>query len=308
MPVLLITILTDGAIALVACGVPTWFVVSLIRKKQNRGNGPWPAMAAVLWLAWCIVVYGSFVEPRLLQVGRHEIVLTPQGTPPSQTLTVALISDTHLGIFRHEAWMRTVVNRVNELEPDVVLLAGDLASNLAGTEEFRPMRDLNAPLGKFAVLGNWDYRAGAVDVRKALGSQGVPLLLNRSVQLDVNGRTVSIIGLDDLKYGKPDIVEASKDVPEDAVKIVLVHNPDGVIQGDAVGADLVLAGHTHCGQIRIPSIGPVTPLPTTIGQKFDCGLFQFGPTQLFITPGVGESTARARFFDPPEISLLRIRF
>jgi len=93
-----------------------------------------------------------------------------------------------------------------------------------------------------------------------------------------------------------------------AKKILLVHNPDATPLAETRGIDLVLAGHTHAGQIRLPYIGAVPHLPITIGQQFDKGYFPFGQTRLFITPGVGESTARARFFDPPEISLVTLTF
>lgn len=307
MPVLAITIITDGLIALVACGAPTWFVVSAVRKSQGRGKGPWP-MAAVLWFVWIVVVYGSFVEPRMLQVNAQDVVLASSKAEATHELRVALISDTHLGAFRHEAWLRTVVDRINTLEPDVVIVAGDMASSLAGAGEFRPFKDLKTKYGTYAVLGNWDYRAGAVDVRKALGSQDVKLLVNRAVSLDVGGRTVSLIGLDDAKHGMPDIEAAMREVPEGALKLLLSHTPDAVLSADAFDVDLVLAGHTHCGQIRLPFIGSVAHLPTHIDQSYDCGDFQAGPTRLFITPGVGESTARARLFNPPEISLLTLYF
>src|SRR5690606_13557918 len=132
MSVFALTLLTDGFIALVVGGIPTWFAVSAARKRKHKGSGPWP-LAAALWLLWALVVYAAFVEPRLLQVGRHDVIVAPSGTPLTRELKVALISDTHIGQFRHGSWLQTLVRRINALQPDVVVIAGDIASTLAGT-------------------------------------------------------------------------------------------------------------------------------------------------------------------------------
>jgi predicted MPP superfamily phosphohydrolase len=300
---MLLTLIYDSVIAIVVGAVPTYFAVTVVRKRRHKGSGP-GIIGALLALVWLVVVYGSFIEPRLLQVGRTSISIG-EG---SRSLRVALISDTHLGQYRHREWLETVVARINALKPDIVLVGGDIASAPAGYEEFQPFAKLQSTFGTYAVLGNWDYRAGAVDVRKRLGSYKVKLLVNKSVPLEVDGQKISLIGLDDVEYGQPDIDVAMKDVPPDAKKILMVHNPDATPLAETRGIDLVLAGHTHAGQVRLPFLGPVPNLPITIGQQFDKGYFPFGQTRLFITPGVGESGTRARFFDPPEISFVTITF
>ncbi len=293
----------DSVIAMVVGAVPTYFAVTVVRKRRKKGSGP-GVIGAALALIWVVVVYGSFVEPRMLTVGRTDVNIG--GT--QHALKVALISDIHLGEYRHRDWLETVVARINALKPDVVLVDGDIVSNAAGYEEFQPFMKLQSRFGTYAVLGNWDYRAGAVDVRKHLGSYGVKLLVNKSVPLDIDGRTVSLIGLDDQMYGQPDVDLAMKDVPPGAKKLLLAHEPDIAPLAEMRGIDLVLSGHTHGGQIRLPLVGAVAHLPIKIGQQFDMGLFPFGQTQLFITPGIGESGPRARLFDPPQISFVTITF
>lgn len=301
---MLLTLIYDGIIALVVGSVPTYFAVTLARKHRKKGNGP-GIIGVPLAIVWLVVVYGSFIEPRLLQVGRETISI---GDGSSHALRVAFISDTHMGQYRHREWLDTLVSRINALHPDIVLVGGDIASQPSGYEEFQPFARLQSTYGTYAVLGNWDYAAGAIDVRKHLGSYKVKLLVNKSVPLDVDGQKVSLIGLDDTTEGQPDIDLAMKDVPQDAKKILLVHNPDAAQIAETRGIDLVLAGHTHAGQVRLPFIGPVPHMPIKIGQQFDKGYFPFGQTRLFITPGVGESGTRARFLDPPEISFLTITF
>ncbi|MEY4723159.1 MAG: hypothetical protein RLZZ324_672 [Candidatus Parcubacteria bacterium] len=261
---------------------------------------------------WCVVFYGSFIEPRSLVVKDYALDVSSYATQHAdaavpRTLLVAVISDLHMGTYRHAEWLAKVVATVNARHPDVVLIAGDLASNDIGIREFAPLAGLKPRYGTFAVLGNWDYRAGAVEVRKALGSQGVKLLVNRSVRL-ADDVAVRIVGLDDLEFGKTDWDKALSEVTPGEMPLILVHNPDVVMKAEVLGLPLVIAGHTHGGQIRLPFIGPVVRLPDQIGNRFDRGLLKYGPVNLFITPGVGESGPRARLLQPPEVSMLRLTY
>ncbi|MEY4745043.1 MAG: hypothetical protein RL272_988 [Candidatus Parcubacteria bacterium] len=297
------TLIFDGIIALVVGTVPVYFVAALKRQREHSGGGP-GLFGAVAALVWLVVVYGSFIEPRMLTVRDYGVRIGDGG----RTLTIAFISDTHIGQYRHREWLERVVARINALDPDLVVIDGDIVSTAAGLEELAPLAGLRSRYGTFATLGNWDYRVGAVDVRKRVESYRVEVLTNESVPIIVDGTEVRLVGLDDVLYGRPDADAAFRDVQDGVPAIMLVHNPDAAPLAESRGAALVLSGHTHGGQIRLPLVGPVPHLPITIGQQFDKGLFYFGPTRLFITPGVGESGPRARLFDPPEISFLRVTF
>src|SRR5512135_680811 len=297
------TLIFDGIIALIVGTVPVYFVGAIVRRRERKGDGP-GLFGAVAALVWLVVVYGSFIEPRLLTVRRYDVRIGDGG----HAFTVALVSDTHLGQYRHREWLEQVVRRIDALGPDLVVVDGDIVSNAAGMEELAPLADLRSRFGTYATLGNWDYHVGAVDVRKRVESYRVEVLTNESVPLVVDGAPLRLAGLDDVRYGKPDIDAALREVPKGTPTILLVHNPDAAPLAESRGVNLVLAGHTHGGQVRLPFFGPVPHLPITIGQQFDEGLFYYGPSRLFITPGVGESGARARLFDPPEISFLRVTF
>lgn len=294
-----LSILFELAIAAVVAVAPIAIVFAW-RRPGGRGR----VFAALALTVWAVIVYGSFIEPRLLTVRRYDMRLGAG----SERLRVAVVSDAHLGFYKHAEWVERIVAHINAESPDVVVLAGDLASTLAGTAAFPPFRGLRAKDGAYAVLGNWDYRAGAVDVRKAIESAGVEVLTNESVPIGGHAREVRLIGLDDYQYGKPDWDAALRDVPPGALTIVAAHNPDFAPEGELRGVDLMIAGHTHCGQIRLPLIGPLPALPDALGRRFDCGPFSYGPMKLFITRGVGESGTRARLFDPPEISILNLTF
>ncbi len=288
----------DIAIALIVGAVPVWFVVT-----RKQGWGVLHLLAAVVWV---VIVYGSFIAPRFLVVKEYTVDLRKDAASSSRSLDLAVISDTHLGKYRHREWVQKVVDRINTLHPDAVLLAGDLATTIAGTAAFPPLRDLRAPFGACAALGNWDYRAGAVDVRKALGSYNVKTLVNRSVSFEKEGQKFRLIGIDDIQLGKPDWQKAIADSAPNEIPILLVHNPDAAQQAEVFDIPLVIAGHTHGGQIRLPVLGPVPRIPTMLGNHFDRGAFTLGTVTLFITPGVGESGPRARLFQSPEISLLHV--
>lgn len=297
------TLIFDGIIALIVGAVPAYFAGAIVRQRERKGDGP-GLFGAVAALVWLVVVYGSFIEPRLLTVRRYDVRMGDGG----RELTIALISDTHLGQYRHREWLEKVVSRIDALGPDLVIVDGDMVSTAAGLEELAPLADLRSRYGTYAALGNWDYHVGAVDVRKRVESYRVEVLTNESVPLTVGGAPLRLAGLDDVRYGKPDIDAALREVPEGVPTILIAHNPDAAPLAESRGVDLVLAGHTHGGQVRLPFLGPVPHMPVAIGQQFDEGLFFFGPTRLFITPGVGESGPRARLFDPPEISFLRVTF
>ena len=289
----------DLVIAFVIGAVPVWFVVT-----RKNGWGPLHFIAGIVWV---VVAYGSFIAPRSLVVKEYSVDLRAAGSQATgRSLDLAVISDLHLGKYRHLEWTRKVVDRINALHPDAVLLAGDLATTIAGTAAFPPLRDLHSAFGAYAALSNWDYRAGAVDVRKALGSYGVQTLVNRSVPIEKNGQTFRIVGLDDIQYGKPDMQKALAEVHANEIPILFVHNPDAEQQAEVHDVPLVIAGHTHGGQIRLPLIGPVPRIPTKLGNHYDRGAFSVGAITLFITPGVGESGPRARLFQPPEISFLHV--
>jgi len=315
MSVRLTVLIFDGITAFLLAVIPLYFVE--LRQRARGLKLPSPELhylaAALLAAVWLVVFYGSFIEPRLLTVGRYDVGLGSAGG----RLKVAVVGDTHLGVYQGRDWLQRVVDRTNAEQPDLVLLGGDYVVNMPALDDLEPLKNLKAKYGVYAVLGNFDYRVGAVDVRERLGSYGVKTLVNRSVPLDLAGRPLDaaqglrrlrLIGLDDYWYGDPDWTKALAGVEPNAVKIVLAHNPDLAPKGEASGVDLMIAAHTHGGQVRLPFIGPLTKLPIAIGQRFDKGLFDFGPMKLFITPGVGESGVRARLFDPPEISILNLSF
>ncbi len=264
------------------------------------------ALASVLAIGWILLFYGSFVEPRLLTTKITTVSLTPQ---PMHGMTAAVIGDFEVGPYKGEAWVREVVERSNAKKPDVVFLLGDyVAEDPALASELQPLRDLTAPIGVFAVLGNHEGgRGDAEAVEQALASYGITVLRNETARLTVGETRLVLAGVDDLDTNGS-VDETVKGLTPDELVILLAHSPDVVLSPASQVADLVLAAHTHGGQIRLPFIGPLTAIPDALGNAYDMGRFDYQGIPLFITPGVGESGPRARLFDPPQISFLQINF
>jgi uncharacterized protein len=237
-------------------------------------------------------------------------------------LKILLVTDVHLGPFLRPAALERVFERLLSARPDLVLLGGDLAT--ARIEEFPPgaaaFRTLRAPLGVFAVLGNHDHYTGQPDrIRRHLVEWGIEVLHNRCITLEAgsvaahpggapdapggSGRLV-LAGIDDLHAGAPDLDAALAEAPEGVPVILLSHNPDVVFGAASRGIRLVLSGHTHGGQVRVPGL-PV--LVRMSRYRLDEGHYVAGATHLVVSRGLGVTGLPVRVFCPPEAVLLTLR-
>lgn len=304
----LTTLLFDLLIAIVVFGVP-WRLWRFWHGRRQAWK--WP-LAALAILGWLVVLCGSFIAPRRLVVTPVAVDLRPaESEQAARHLKLAVVSDLHFGYYKGDRWAARVATRLAALQPDAVVFVGDSVSSEVGLKSLKAFRALEVPRGKYSVLGNWDYHIGAVDVRKALGSQGIKTLVNRAMPLvpaSVGGEpALYLVGLDDLFYGSPDWSKALAAVPPGATWIAAVHEPHGALWASHFGASLVLSGHTHGGQIRLPGLGGLgTARSSYLPAMYEKGLFDFFRTKLFITSGAGETGPRARLFNPPEIVLMEI--
>ena len=259
-------------------------------------------------------VYAWLIEPRMLVVRRVEVASQRwRGAP----LAIAVISDTHVGSPHVDARrMAALVERTNALHPDLVVLLGDYVGSHEPASE-RPEAErseiltgiaafarLRAPLGVAAVLGNHDSWYGLGPIVRTLEAAGVTVLWNQHVVKDRPGGKFVIAGLADDYTGNPDFEGALANAPP-IDTIVLSHSPDPFPDMPAAPA-LMLAGHTHCGQVSVPFLGrPITL--TRSGQRYACGRTDEAGRVLYTTAGIGTSLLPVRFRNPPEIVLLTLR-
>jgi hypothetical protein len=317
-----------------------------IKKLKMNLSNKWLASVSIILILICelTLLYGSVLEPQAISVNAHQIYLNqPPRTVSHAQLTpaelkIAVISDIHAGPYKGAQFLERVVEKTNAQNPDLVFLVGDyIYSDHSQADQLIPLKSLKARFGKYAVLGNHDYDLGkrltaaemgqftngqsADYVASKLKEAGIRVLRNEKEQLKLNDLTINIIGLEDL-WGNTDLSGFEgqlKSINPAQTNILLQHNPDLIQFDEALKSDLIISGHTHGGQIRLPIIGAVPPLPTESGKDYDQGLFDLREilqdnanpnikAQLFITNGIGEMGPRARLLCEPEIAILQIIF
>lgn len=273
------------------------------------------ALTAFLLLLVFTLLWGFWWEPSSLEVKAVKLQLPRLEHP----LRVAAVSDLHIGApnVRLDR-VDSIVERVNEQHPDLILFTGDFVigsprdpNGLPGGEYVPPeqiaakLEALKAPLGVYAVLGNHDWWSDGPAVEQALTKHGIHVLENDAVAIPVEGQTLWIGGIADLWTRQPDIDGTLAQVPSaDDPVVLFAHNPD-IFWDVPPRADLLIAGHTHGGQVVLPLLGRVIEtsragLPISEGYWADHG------SQLFITTGIGTSIYPIRIGVPPEIAILTL--
>ena len=230
----------------------------------------------------------------------------PDGEPAVGAL---LVSDIHVaGPDMPPSRLERIVGRINALAPDVVLIAGDLVSDKRAAtrsyslaEAIRPLAALRPPLGTFAVLGNHDHWRDAAEARRALEAAGIVVLDNQAASagpLAIGGLDDAFTGHDDL----PAVAESLRRLP--GARLLLSHSPDPFPDVPSeIG--LMLAGHTHCGQVRLPLIGAVSTM-SEHGDRYACGRIDEAGKVLIVGAGLGTSLLPLRLGAAPDMWLIRL--
>lgn len=276
----------------------------------------WPALAvafAVQLLGSALVAYGMLVEPFRLRVTRLEIA-SPRLDNPGTPLRIVHLSDIH--VERTTRRERALPALVAGLKPDLVALTGDYL-NASYTDDPRALADLQALLARLRAPGGVYGCLGTLEVdlpelmRPALAGAGVILLEDQAAELIVGGHRLWLAGIrctrdpaaDGARLG--DLLAVA---PPGALKIVLYHMPDLLPEAAALGVDLVLSGHTHGGQWRLPGFGALLT-NSRYGKRYEAGHYHQGQTHLIVSRGLGMEgfgMPRARFFCPPEVVLITL--
>ena len=275
-----------------------------------RGSRLWKVLALCAVVPASLLAYARFVEPQRLNLVETEIDLS--GEKNGVLLRAAVFADMHYGVFGNSISMRRIVRAVNAQDVDVVFIPGDFVYHLPESEfeqTFAPLTELDAPV--FAVLGNHDVGYPGPDVgvslTQVLERAGVTLVENKVVSAEIAGQTINIAGASDLWQNAMSFEYANDlgDVPV----IFLAHNPDTAYAvPDRINYDLMVSGHTHGGQIRVPGM-----LRRVIPTKhpFDHGLHRvkLGEKQhkIFVTPGTGMVGLPMRFRMLPRIDILNLQ-
>jgi predicted MPP superfamily phosphohydrolase len=255
--------------------------------------------------------WAFFIEPNRLII--HQETMQIDNWPKELSgLRIAVIADLHTGgPFIDEQKLKLIVERTNQLNPDLIVLLGDYMSpNSWHSHRVEPevtaavLKDLHAPLGVYSVLGNHDWWYNGEKVRRALEQKGIPVLEDEVAEIKWRNSSFWLAGLADLWTRPQHIDETIAKVPQGATVIALTHNPD-IFPRIPPRVPLLLAAHTHGGQVNLPLIG--TPIvPSRFGQKYTAGHILENGHHLFVTTGIGTSIFPIRFRVPPEIVILTI--
>jgi predicted MPP superfamily phosphohydrolase len=225
-------------------------------------------------------------------------------------MTIAQMSDLHLGVYTSADYLRRCVEIVNAQQPDLVALTGDYT--YINRKYVEPVADvlseLKPRIGSYAVLGNHDYYQGAGHVVRALRRAKLNVLVDGRDRLEWRGGRLSLFGVDDLYYGDTNEARLLNQAPSDEPRIMLAHNPDfiGRFIKKNLRVDLMMSGHTHGGQIRFPLVG-APHIDSRFGQRFARGLNRWEQIQIYTTRGIGMVGLPVRFACPPEIVLYTLR-
>ena len=255
------------------------------------------------------------------EIARHEVNIVQRAISIDHLPTsfegyrIAQLSDIHLDEFTEPFFFERVIHQVNALKPDLVLLTGDFITLgsltfIASQHAARRCSEIITQLEckeRYAVLGNHDVGVSAPMVIQALAANGLPVLVNQHIALDRKGDRIWIAGVADPGTSHPDLNAAIPPHPG-APLILMAHEPDYadlVLQHPRAAAiSLMLSGHSHGGQIRLPFLGPLI-LPS-LGKKYVEGHFDFGSMQLYVNRGIGTVGLPFRLNCPPEITLLTL--
>ena len=280
-------------------------------------------LAAVIAAAGAVcVAYGVVVERRWFRVQRYTVPVLPDG---AGHLSILHLSDLHL-----RRANRGELRFLESLEPgDLTILTGDLVGEPEAVETVvEALRPLRGRLGSYFVLGSNDYFAPRVpryydyfvggrsrgrparagrgrDLVHQLEDDGWVHLRNARTRLDAGGTRFELVGMDDPHVYRHDIRVAAREDP-DAIGLAVVHSPDPAPELAALGYRLILAGHTHGGQVRFPLVGAVLT-NSHMPNRLAVGLVRLPPAMLHISPGMGTGKfAPFRFLCRPEATVLEL--
>lgn len=268
-------------------------------------------------VAASLLAYATCIEPYAIELVELELLCAR--LPRSfDGFTILQISDFHMRkLGRRE---RKIAAMAKQHQPDVIALTGDLVHTPDGIRPFLKMaKSFTAKHGVYAIYGNSEHKNGIVGARFAetLASNGIVPLLNRHVDIARGSDTIAVCGTDDPVTNHCDLDATFAGVADDTFKLLLMHSPDNVGEAVQYGADVVLSGHTHGGQVRAPFYGaPYTR--SLLGRRMDSGYYggmslmnitgrRNGQTQLYVSRGVGSSGLALRFLCRPEVALITLR-
>lgn len=292
---------------------------------------PWGIAALLGALFTAGAAYSLGVEPYWLEATHTDIPL-PRLPKALDGLSILLLSDTHISRWgRREPLMLEALKTVET--PDLIVWGGDFLQGRSGIPHalrvVRQVAERFPGVPTYAIHGNAEHKITAAERRvfeQQLEAEGVRMLVNSHDLLTLHGETITIAGVDDPYYGHADLEKTLEGAPatSDHFTLLLAHSPQIATLAARAGIDLMLSGHTHGGQVRLPIIGPLKT-QNPLARRLDCGLWNRkrlarvlgrdpgGNLTAYISRGIGVATVpriwwlAPRLLCRPEIACLTLR-
>ncbi|MGF7058738.1 metallophosphoesterase [Brassicibacter mesophilus] len=225
-------------------------------------------------------------------------------------LKILQLSDIHNKIYLNKN--DKLIKKIKELNPDIIVITGDLID--WKTREYgdiyllvEKLAEVNANI--YFVSGNHEWRNGNVEqLVKELTRRGITIINNSNEIFFNNNIQVNMCGIDDPYSNHDDLDTALNSIDRNLYTVLLSHSPNIIFKKDVSQIDLILSGHTHGGQIRLPGIGAIVVPGQKIFPKYDKGLFNVSEsTKLYIDSGLGTSVYPIRLFNRSQMTLIKIQ-
>jgi uncharacterized protein len=295
---LLLLLCIYGAEALLLADY-AWGKIRRRSGKKALFSRPCIALQTLAVAGMVCLLYGYFIEPTWIDV--HTTTIR---TPKLKSSSFRLVQITDLHCDKKARNEEEMVRIINGLKPDIVVATGDYLNHLSVLPRFQDsLQRLEAPLGKFAVLGNLDLRYQPLDV---LDATGFHRLSRETVVVDKGSDSIGISGMDFARSDAP--IGPLPGLLRERFNVFLFHTPDLIEDVCGPGVDLYLCGHTHGGQVRLPWYGALITF-SKFGKKYESGLYRVGATTLYVNRGLGleqRPGPQVRFLARPEIAVFDI--
>ncbi|MGP4072735.1 metallophosphoesterase [Piscibacillus sp. B03] len=260
-----------------------------------------------LLIVFIVLIVKVYMDTNYFKV--NTVPIESSKMPQGQSINILQLSDLHnreFGEGHHK-----LLNKVESLNADLIVITGDLIDRK--TEEFTSVFELVEQLTSihgqvYFVTGNHEWENKRTnEFISGLTERGVVVLNNRHVPITIGTLSINLVGIDDESTAHEQVDKAFNNLVEDRLTILLSHAPTVVTKYDDLPADLILSGHTHGGQVRLPFVGALVAPDQGFFPSLDQGLYEIGEKQrLYIDSGLGTSVAPIRFLNPSQMSLIKI--
>jgi predicted MPP superfamily phosphohydrolase len=251
--------------------------------------------------------YATLIEPHNYLVSQTDIFI--KDLPERfEGFRIAQLTDIHHSKILGIGEVQRVVALAQQTRPDMFVLTGDYTTSYRRFIEpcAEALASLSAPEGVWAVLGNHDHYTDPELTTRALERRHIAVLNNRNTTLRRGPDEIQLSGIDDFTWNSDDWIKAFSGLRDQLPTILLSHQPSVLEFDQAKNVSLILSGHTHGGQIKLPWLGPLARFATK-DLRFAQGLFRLGEVQLYVSSGTGVIGLPVRFGVRPEIAVLTLK-